>query len=130
EFITDNFSGVGLANSASGSDSGSSGDPGARLLAVFAEGLRHHLFNNDSVDPKCHGTSYIAARGVQSLRPETVQDFLRLAANENQRKPKDINPFEQRAKEGNVAAIAKDLHDFITKFWDFAMDQQKKDEQA
>ncbi|KAJ2489824.1 hypothetical protein IWW37_003668 [Coemansia sp. RSA 2050] len=114
EFITDNFSGVGLANSASGS--GSSSDPGARLLAVFAEGLQHHLFDNHSVSPECRGTSYIETRGVRSFRPETAQDFFRLSANENQYRPKAINPFEKRAKENNVAVIAKDLHDFITEY--------------
>ncbi|KAJ2485116.1 hypothetical protein IWW37_006029, partial [Coemansia sp. RSA 2050] len=82
------------------------------------------------VDPKCRGTSYIEAQEVQSFRPGSARDFFRFSANENRHKPKDINPFEQRAKEGNVAAIAKDLHDYITEYWNFAMGQQKKDEQA
>ncbi|KAJ2731407.1 hypothetical protein IW152_004551 [Coemansia sp. BCRC 34962] len=130
KFITNNFSGVRLANSASGSGSGSSGDPGARLLAVFAKGLRQHLFNNRSVDPKCRGTSYIEAQEVQSFEPETAQDFFPLSASENQDEQEIINPFEKRAEKDNVAVIAKDLHDFVTKYWTFAMDWQKKDEQA
>ncbi|KAJ2485163.1 hypothetical protein IWW37_006018 [Coemansia sp. RSA 2050] len=116
ECVTDNFSGMGLANSASGSGSGSSGDLGMGLLAMFAIGLRQHLFNNRSVSPECRGTSYIETQEVQSLKPGTAQDFLRLSANKNQDEQGIINPFEKRAKEGNVAAIAKDLDDFITKY--------------